>query len=610
MLKITRFINLGGIKNLTMSKTRFFSLVAVLFLFNVVFSQNTKKISGKSSLQNFNMAVNYEHGVPPDLYCDLDFSDENGNGILEAEEKAVLKVVIKNKGKGVAQDLKINVLEEFAADRALKIDGERNINFLYPDQSVDFNLSIEAGFYIKSAEHKFKISVMEAFGYDMDPAYLLLNTLEYQAPQLAFAGYKVIDVGKNTMAIQPDGQLQLGEQVQLQISLQNRGQSVAKNVHYKVVSKDNNIYLQETEGELGDIRINEVKNFWFGVSPNKRINPNAALPLYLTLSLDKEIGGIKDFQMPIYPNQNPPKPEILEVKAKIDELQEHISRFEVNSNKFTTNIANVKDIRKVPVATSRRAHSLGVIFGIEYYKELAPAPYAENDAMIMKDYFKNLLGVKEVVVYTSEEAVGLIFDNVFNPDYGDLQKAIIKGETDVFVFYSGHGVPSKDGEQVYLFPSTGRLARIDLEGYNINKFYENLEKLGARSINVFLDACFSGESRFSENHQKENLVSMKGIKVKPKLNKPWEADSTFSVFSSSSFDETSCVFEPSQTGLFTYYLCAGLSGDADLNGDRKITMGELYRYVKDEVQETSKKISSGTQTPEFHGDSDLVLVEL
>jgi len=32
-----------------------------------------------------------------------------------------------------------------------------------------------------------------------------------------------------------------------------------------------------------------------------------------------------------------------------------------------------------------------------------------------------------------------------------------KGETDVFVFYSGHGIPDKNGETTYLFPATAKL---------------------------------------------------------------------------------------------------------------------------------------------------------
>ncbi|MCG8696584.1 MAG: hypothetical protein MI922_00910, partial [Bacteroidales bacterium] len=59
---------------------------------------------------------------------------------------------------------------------------------------------------------------------------------------------------------------------------------------------------------------------------------------------------------------------------------------------------------------------------------------------------------------------------------------------------------------------------------------------------------------------------------------------------------------------FTYYMCAGLKGNADINNDRVITMGELYQYLKQEVMFASKKIR-GVQTPQFYGDPNKVLVE-
>jgi hypothetical protein len=49
----------------------------------------------------------------------------------------------------------------------------------------------------------------------------------------------------------------------------------------------------------------------------------------------------------------------------------------------------------------------------------------------------------------------------------------------------------------------------------------------------------------------------------------------------------------------------GMEGDADTNGDKQITAGELHAYVKSNVIQQS----SGTQTPELQGDTDRVLVQ-
>ena len=321
------------------------------------------------------------------------------------------------------------------------------------------------------------------------------------------------------------------------------------------------------------------------------------------------MGNLNNFQLPIFLNKRPPDPIIKDVKPNIEMMEKQIARFEYKSNKFTANINNVIDIWDVPISKTKRPNSVAVVFGIENYENLAPAPYAKNDAKIIKEYFEKRLGIEQVVIYTNEEVRGFIFDNVFDPYIGELKKAVIDSVSDVFVFYSGHGIPNKDGDRIYLFPYDGKIEKLETQGYDMNKFYNNLEKLNAHSITVFIDACFSGFSRKSEKINDQNLIGMKGgAKFAPKIYEPWQKNNNFSVFTSSGINETSLGFDPSETGLFTYYLCAGLQGKADANHDNKITFNELKDYVIDNVKTVSLKIS-GLQTPEFHGNNEMILVE-
>ncbi|MGD0037786.1 MAG: caspase family protein, partial [Bacteroidota bacterium] len=233
-------------------------------------------------------------------------------------------------------------------------------------------------------------------------------------------------------------------------------------------------------------------------------------------------------------------------------------------------------------------------------------PFASNDATLMEQYFKNVLGIEQVKILKNDEVTFSSLDDIFNPKSGELSSAVKKGETDVFVFYSGHGIPDKNGETTYLFPSDGKIANLENRAYALPKFYSDLNELGARSVTVILDACFSGAARRTQNAQLVNLTGQKGIKLR--INKPWESYKNFTVINSSTSDETSLGFEPTETGLFTYYVAAGLRGEADANGDKKITLGELRAYVIKNVSEMSRKLS-GVQTPEFYGNDDQVLVE-
>jgi len=566
-----------------------------------------KVISGKSTSTRLKLTPKFERGIPPNLFVDMNFEDANNNGLLEANEEAVINLTITNKGKGPAQGLVVKVNDNIY-DKELTIDDGKEIPYLYPEQSVKVSIPIGAGFNIKSAEHRLEISVTEHFGYDMDPAFLLLNSLKFQAPDLVFSGLELVDVGDETNPIEIDGQLQAGEQVKVKIVVQNIGQNVAKNTTYKVESSDANIYISDGYGTLGDLNIGEYTDFWVTISPNKRVSTEGDLPIYLTLTNSFNKGNLIDKQLPISLNQRPPETEIVEVKADIESLQKQVARFEYTSNKITANVGNIIDISLVPPSKTHRPNAIAVIIGVEKYDYFAPAPYAANDAEIIEDYFKQVLGIDKIYTYTDDQVSGFFFENKFNPSYGELQKAIVKGKTELFVFYSGHGMPSKDGENVYLFPSDGQYAALESQGYNLNRFYENLAELEAKRVTIFLDACFSGASRTSENYETQNLIAMKGVAIKPKIEQPWENNPNFIVFTSSDYDETSLGFDQAETGLFTYYVCAGLQGNADLNGDKTITTGELSEYVILKVMEISTKIS-GVQTPQFFGDTEMILGE-
>jgi uncharacterized caspase-like protein len=53
-------------------------------------------------------------------------------------------------------------------------------------------------------------------------------------------------------------------------------------------------------------------------------------------------------------------------------------------------------------------------------------------------------------------------------------------------------------------------------------------------------------------------------------------------------------------GVFTYYLLEGMKGGADENRDRLVTLGELFRYVRDRVQDATER----KQTPQKMIDNE------
>lgn len=281
-----------------------------------------------------------------------------------------------------------------------------------------------------------------------------------------------------------------------------------------------------------------------------------------------------------------------------------VSRKSLKDN-YTSSL-RVKNLDSLPTNVPVRPYSVAVIIGIEQYDFIPSAPYAAHDADLMSQHLKALLGVDRVIVHTNEEVSGFFFENLFDAEGGELLRVIEKNKTDLYVYYSGHGIPAADGKDIYMLPVDCKIKLIEKQGYSLNSLFEQLAKLPTKSTTVFIDACFSGLGKFSQLDTPLNLMRTKGVKVKPLVNQPWLQNSNFRVFTASAANQSALVLDEAHTGLFTYFLVLGLRGKADANSDGHVTADELHRYIYSNVSENSKKIYQ-EQTPCFYGDGSFIL---
>jgi hypothetical protein len=94
--------------------------------------------------------------------------------------------------------------------------------------------------------------------------------------------------------------------------------------------------------------------------------------------------------------------------------------------------------------------AVAIIIGIADYKSLPKADFANDDARAFYDYAIRALGIKPeniklLVDSDAEEAEILRTFRTWLPSR-------VKSTTDVYVFYSGHGLPMPDGKGLYLVP--------------------------------------------------------------------------------------------------------------------------------------------------------------
>ncbi len=68
-------------------------------------------------------------------------------------------------------------------------------------------------------------------------------------------------------------------------------------------------------------------------------------------------------------------------------------------------------------------------------------------------------------------------------------------------------------------------------------------------------------------------------------------------FTSSSGDEVSSWFPEKKHSLYTYYFLKGLQGEADQNGDKILTVGEMQYYLAEKVPYEARRLNNRQQPP-------------
>ena len=247
------------------------------------------------------------------------------------------------------------------------------------------------------------------------------------------------------------------------------------------------------------------------------------------------------------------------------------------------------------VAKNRDA--IALIVGVDNYERTpARAIFADSDAKVFADYASEKLGIPDNRIKTlvndgADEQGMLLAVKKW------LSRLVKPGDTDVYVFFAGHGLTSDDGKQMYLLPYDGSPELLDDTAIARERLFNDIASANPRSVTVFLDTCYSGTTRGTDVLIASRPIALKALKQSLPEN--------FTVLTAAAGDQTAKPLEEAKHGMFSYFLMKGMEGDADTNQDNQITAGELHQYVQSNVVQQS----SGSQTPELQGDADRVLVQ-
>lgn len=253
------------------------------------------------------------------------------------------------------------------------------------------------------------------------------------------------------------------------------------------------------------------------------------------------------------------------------------------------------------VKTRASTDSVAIIIGIQNYKRVPKAEFANSDASAFYDYAIRALGVKpeNIKLLLDEQADEVEILAAFK---NWLPVKVKKARTDVYVFYSGHGLPSDDGKNMYILPFGADRQFIDKTALNQQEIIAAIQSASPKSVTMFMDACYSGQTRTGDTL----LTSARPLALKAQKN---IFPSSFTVLSASQADQISSSSRDLQHGIFSYYLMKGMEGEADTNKDGRITAGEMQGYLVENVGRQAE-IMNRKQEPQLIGDANRVLLNV
>ena len=245
-------------------------------------------------------------------------------------------------------------------------------------------------------------------------------------------------------------------------------------------------------------------------------------------------------------------------------------------------------------ARPENSNAYALVVGIEEYKNAPEAAFASRDAEAMCAYLRAMgFPERNIVRLAGADASlsGLLsYLEEWLPNN-------IGPESRLFVYFSGHGAPDAKTGEPYLVPWDGKLAYLKTTALPLSRFYKDLNALGAKSVVVALDACFSGSgARSALQPGTRPLVVARVELAAPKAE--------LAVLASSSSGEVSLTNQEAGHGLFTFHLLMAL--DAAFAAGGETDAGGVFDRLAPGVSDAARR-GNGEQTPRFWGTRELPL---
>jgi len=518
-------------------------------------------------------------GEAPEVSVSVNFLEPSGEGFLDANETAELKVTLTNSGKGSALKNRISLKQESGSTLYYDVSGI--IDEVKPNTSQSASFEVKVPESIKDSKAVFKLTFLESQGYEPDPVEVKVDTRALQPPDLQMVDYGISDQNG-------DGKITLGENVEMTVRIQNKGQGIAKGVEVLIGDdKQNNLFLapySEIKHNLGTILPGKAEDITFSLITNKRTEDITTVSLDIVESRSEFNTDSK-------------------IKIELDKTHTQMQSLSFAGVQKDVDIQNLStltiDVEKnIPKGSATNKDAVAIVIGNrDYSGDVPKVDFALRDAEYMKEYLIKTLGYRKGnIIHTENATLSQIKTAVKK-----LSNIAKKNQSDVFVYYSGHGAPDPKTNTSYLVPVDCNPNYVQTGGFALADLYSTLNEIEAKSTTVVIDACFSGSSAAG---MLISNVSPIYIKVDDEALRT----DNYAVYTSATGQQISAWYPDKKHSLFTYYFLKALQGDGDSNNDKKLTRGEIQTYLTDNVEYRARTFNREQSPQMLTTDKNQVVV--
>jgi len=540
--------------------------------------------------------------LPPRLETRLAF-EETGrrNQTLDGGESANVIITVSNKSaKGTARNVRVSV-EPISSISGIFIGEAVTVPEIGPGSERIVRIQLRAEEDIKNQDVRLRVSAVEPeFGADAQPGVVVITARGLEPPELRVYDNGIDDAESDWAQGNGNGQLELNEQVEVTTGIQNKGTGEALGVVVAVTATDANVVVQKSTANLGDIPAGDYRTLKYPVFVSPRFQGSQ---VELVLSINEQRSRFSHIDTVLIPLNQQTKAGSEVVIAPKGSGQRTLG---VHPPSLTDSL-----LVGIPKGVSN-PDAFAVVVGVANYRDVSRVEYARQDAEAMRRYLVEAFGYQEgnVVFLPDPSKADLerTFGTAGNAE-GQLYNWTSRkpNQSDVFVYYVGHGAPSIKEKKGYLVPADASPDYIEINGYPLDVFYANLNKVPARSVTVVLDACFTGETPDVAGKVSSFLGNASPL-VPATL--PPELPTNATVMTAGTDAQLASWYPEKKHSLFTYYLLKGLRGEADADKDGTITLGEMKSYLDENVTYTARRLYGRDQTPEVHGRPDAELLRI